>query len=96
MRRAIYTTFAKGELKKSDQERLWLNNDAEGNSNSKNDVYDGSVENYKLENLGGNVVSLVVTLWLAFTKWVSHINQSLEKNLTLCRKSLKYNQKPQF
>lgn len=62
MRRAIYTTFAKGELKKSDQERLWLNNDAEGNSNSKSDVYDDSIENYKLESLGGNVISLVVVI----------------------------------
>lgn len=62
MRRAIYTTFAKGELKKSDQERLWLNNDAEGNSNSKSDVYDDSIENYKLESLGGNVISLLVVI----------------------------------
>lgn len=62
MRRAIYTTFAKGELKKSDQERLWLNNDAEGNSNSKSDVYDDSIENYKLESLGGNVISLLIVI----------------------------------
>lgn len=62
MRRAIYTTFAKGDLKKSDQERLWLNNDAEGNSNSKSDVYDDSIENYKLESLGGNVISLLIVI----------------------------------
>lgn len=62
MRRAIYTTFAKGEFKKSDQERLWLNNDAEGNSNSKSDVYDDSIENYKLESLGGNVISLLAVI----------------------------------
>lgn len=62
MRRAIYTTFAKGELKKSDQERLWLNKDAEGNSNSKSDVYDDSIENYTLESLGRNVISLLVVI----------------------------------
>lgn len=60
--------FCKERVKESNWERkTWLN--ARGISSSKNNAYD-STENYKLEMIGGQVISFLVTVYWIYSNWI--------------------------